>query len=89
MGTAENDLTDRDVAIRALGDSAPAALDCSVKLDSGEEGFFKHSREVFVVRTISGTSRARYDLFIQNSTFVHGLRRTIRGRVLFELGRYL
>jgi hypothetical protein len=41
------------------------------------------------VRAISRSSRARHDLFIENATFVHGLRRTIRGRVLFEFGRYL
>jgi hypothetical protein len=43
------------------------------------------------VRAVSRThcSRARHELFMQNATFDHGLRRTLRGRVLFEFGRYL
>src|ERR1039458_5070285 len=91
VGTMENDPADRDVAMRALGDSAPATLICSVKLDSVEEGFFKHSGEALVVRAISRTrcSRARHDLFIQNATFVHGLRRSIRSSVPCALGRDL
>jgi len=43
VGTMENDLADRDVAMRTLGDSTLATLDRSVKLDSVEEDFFKPS----------------------------------------------
>jgi hypothetical protein len=90
VGTMENDLADRDVAMRSLGDSASAPPDRGVKLDSVEEDFFKPSGGLSS-KAISRTrcSRAVHDLFIQNANFVHGLRRTIRCRVRFELGRYL